>query len=191
MTIHQLVEGHVLAGVAIDDAQTTGLFPRSDWAYEVDNGDTSAGYAAWLESKIEMEADSVNDAIEMILHAAPRVFLGDGDPETYANAVLDAYNCLRALDDEAAERARSVLGMDPENFIFGEICRNLPDDALNDIGAIAHLGMVAFEGRCDQVKLDTAIHQFSQKYNIESDAITAARKRQGIETSHDLSGPEI
>ena len=30
-------------------------YPRSDWQYEVSNGDTSLGYDEWLEHKIESE----------------------------------------------------------------------------------------------------------------------------------------
>lgn len=28
-------------------------FPRADWQYEVGNGDTNLGYAAWLHAKLE------------------------------------------------------------------------------------------------------------------------------------------
>ena len=43
-------------------------FPRADWAYEVNEGDTNLGYAAWLLVKIEEAGPAEVYNVPMLYH---------------------------------------------------------------------------------------------------------------------------
>lgn len=189
MTVSKLVSDFILAGRSIDEVETTEIFPRSDWVYDVECDYTSASYHGWLESKIEQEVDDVTAGIERLFHAGPRLFMGDLDQKGMAEAVEEAFTAFRALDDETATQAMRILGCEERPLLFGETCRNLPEPVVADLGRIAHLAMVAFEGRCDQETIDLAIHQFGLTHGIENDEISAARMRQGIDDGESPQGP--
>ena len=155
------------------------LFPSRDWKYEVENGDTTAGMDVWLEGKVEIETDEAIDAIDRFLNISARPFIGDMSEIEFNEAVLDICGSLRILDDEAADRARQFLQKDPEDFVFGEICGNIPSDMIFDISRIMHLGMIAYEGRCSPEKMDEAIVAFADRHDVEAEAIQLTRSRLG------------
>ncbi|MFX4299914.1 hypothetical protein [Pseudosulfitobacter pseudonitzschiae] len=157
------------------------LFPQNDWRYEVDNGDTTAGYEGWLEGKIEIEIDEAVYAIERLLHIASRPFLGDMSEIEFNQAVIELCNSLRISDDEAADRARQFLQVEPEKLVFGEICGNIPSDMVFDLSRIMHLGMVAYEGRCDADKMDKTILDIADRHHIMGDDVTMVKVRLGLE----------
>ena len=181
MGIRDIVEGHLRGEAFQDPVEGNKLFPRGDWKYEVDNDDTSLGYEDWLDGKIEIEGDTAEYALERLLHAAPRAFIGDSDADQAAQIVEDVFVDFRARDEEAPVRARGLLCIEDSKFIFGETCRILPRDMLDDIGRIAHLGMVAHEGGTSQEMIDRAIHQLGLDYGITSEEVRLARRRQGID----------
>lgn len=157
------------------------LFPQNDWKYEVDNGDTSAGYDDWLEGKIETEVDEAVYEIDRILHIASRPFQGDMSEIEFNKAVLEICNALRISDDEAADRARQFLQVEPEELVFGEICGNIPSDMVFDMSRIMHLGMVAYEGRCDADKMDKTVLDVADRHQITGDTVTMVKVRLGLE----------
>lgn len=157
------------------------LFPREDWEYEVANEDTNAGHETWLDTKVEIEADQAEDAIKRLLHLAARPFIGDKSEIEFNREVLDICNELRISDDEAADRARSFLQIEPGKHVFGEICGNIPSDLVFDVSRIMHLGMVAYEGRCDADKMDKAIVDMAERHEITDEAVTLAKVRLGLE----------
>jgi hypothetical protein len=159
------------------------LFPVCDWRYEVDNGDTTAGYNLWLDDKVEFETDLACEAIERLLHIAARPFLGDMSEIEFNQAVLEICDTLRIADDEAADRARQFLQMEDvtEKLVFGEICGNVPSDIVFDVSRIMHLGMIAYEARCDADQMDRMILNFSERHELTCKAVTLAKVRLGIE----------
>ena len=183
--IRDIVEGHLRGKAFQDPVEGNGLFPRRDWKYEVDNDDTSLGYEDWLDGKIEIECDTAEHALERMLHAAPRAFLGDSDADQAAQIVEDVFVDFRARGEEAPVRARGLLVIEDRELIFGETCGILPRDMLDDIGRIAHLAMIAHEGGTSQELIDRAIHQFGLDYGIASEEVSLARRRQGIDPGDD------
>lgn len=189
MSVEKHVFDYILTGRPIEEVATTSVFPREDWSYDKQNDYTSADYQDWLEGKINQEADEVAAGIERLFQAAPRVLLGEQDEQGLAAAVEEAFNAFRALDDEAAVRARRILGFQERPLIFGETCRNLPEDVMSDLSRIGQLAFMALDGRCDQEKIDLAIHAFGITHGIENDEISAARMRQGINDGESPQGP--
>jgi hypothetical protein len=54
--VEELESEPLLQGLPIARlAQLAGRYPRSDWRYEVANGDTKLGYAEWIGHKYEAE----------------------------------------------------------------------------------------------------------------------------------------
>lgn len=69
-------------------------YPRSDWQYEVSNGDTKLGYAEWLEHKLEAEdEDERASPVERVYVSAP----GVDRPEPIAPAPILSNEKPRAL----------------------------------------------------------------------------------------------
>lgn len=157
------------------------LFPKADWRYEVDNGDSSAGYDDWLETKIEIETDEVMDAIERLCHVAARPYMGDMSEIEFNEVVLDICNALRISDDEAADRARQFLGEEHDKLFFGETCGAVPSEVTLDISRIIHLGMVAYEGRSSADQMDKVIVDFAEAHGLSCDPVQAALVRLGLE----------
>ncbi len=164
------------------------LFPRSDWRYEVDNGDTSLGWDAWLENKAEMEMADIEEAVGSLAHGASRTYRETPGLEAVARLVADSFNTLRMCDDEAYARAQQVLGKDhdPEELVFGETFCVLPEQARQDLSRLAHLGMVAWEGRADFEKIDRLIIAIHRRHGLAQETAEAAACRLDLE-SHELT----
>lgn len=164
-----------------DNTGEVELFPRADWRYEVDNGDTSHGYDGWLETKIEFEVSDIEQAIADIMHRAPRAFMTDGDEIAFNEAVINDFGILRMMDTEAPERAAQFLQKDIGVLIYGNTCGVLPTGLAEDVSRLAHLGMVAYEARSTTEAIDGLILEMAEKYGILNDAVGFARTRQGLE----------
>lgn len=183
MSLQQTIEDYLRTHIDAEGYHL--LFPRTDWARDCEEGNTNQGYRDWLDSKIEMEVDTVQDAITRLFHTAPRAFMGDMDEEQFNNIVLDTMSDLRCMDDEAADRARRFLGEDEEEekeFLFSETFQSAPDDIIQAVRRICHLGMVAHEGRSTPEKIDEAIVEFSKKFDMNTDETRAALIRLGQES---------
>ncbi|MEP3671273.1 MAG: hypothetical protein ABJN42_31630 [Roseibium sp.] len=175
------IEAHLMT--LVSNSGDVELFPREDWQTEVENGDTDASHEVWLETQIEIESDNIVDAIERLMHQAPRAFMTDGDEIAFNEIVLDVFGDLRMLDTEAPERARKFLQKDQKDFIYGETAGVLPDDLAQDMSRLAHLGMVAYEARTTPETIDGLIIEMSEKHNIDCDAVEAAKTRLGADES--------
>ena len=176
MGIREIVADHIRAKQG-DDV----LFPRKDWAYEVDNDDTTASYDDWHASKIETECDEVEQAVDRLLHGAPRVFIGDSTEVQFNQIVIDCFSTFRAENDEAPIRARGITCEEEPDYVFGNTCKVMPEDLQHALGRIAHQGMVAYEGRTEHEILDFLIHRLGKDFDINSDEIDAARSRLQID----------
>ena len=181
MKITTIIRDHLQSSAFANEEAGHRLFPIKDWKYEVDSDSTSRGYADWLENIIDSEAFDVDNAVERLLHGASRASFGDQTSEGFAAVVQDCFTVFRALDSEAADRARDTLGEEPRDLLFGETVRSLPLNFLAGLDRIAHLGMAFYEGRVTQEKVDQAIHEFGLAYDLESEEVDLARRRQGLE----------
>ena len=161
----------------VDNTGDVELFPRADWRYEVDNGDTHLGYDQWVEVRIEQEVWNIADAIENLMHRAPRAFMTDGDEIAFNRAVLDIFSELRMMDTEAPARAARFLQEDIGKLVYGETCGVLPTGLAEDVSRLAHLGMVAYEARTTPEEIDRLIVEMAVKHDISNDAVEMARLR--------------
>lgn len=164
------------------------MFPAEDWRYEVDNGDTTAGLGDWRDSQIEQYADDVEYRIVRLIHLAPRAFGTDGDQDAFNKAVVDFFDASR-LDDcesEAARRALSFLGEDDPEARYGARDAVYPEDLVNDIERLCHLGMVAYEGRAEEQTIREHIVAMAERHGIEGDDVALSRRFLGHE-----DGPEV
>lgn len=137
MTLRQTIEKHIANQFRAGEHY---LFPQVDWQREVEDGDTTASLAGWRATKVEIEADGAESAIDALLHLAPRPLAGDITQEDFNQRILSICSDLRMLDAEVADRARQTLQEVEETFVFGSICGNVPKQMEQGVSRIAHLG---------------------------------------------------
>ncbi len=177
MTLNSTIKSHLESFK--ENAEGHKLFPREDWRYEVDNGDTSLGYDEWLSDKIDFEVDDVVDAIDRFIYRGCKAADGEISEIEHNRDVIDTFSTMRIIDDEAVDRANGFLGETHEKPAFGESFGSVPADLAADISRIAHLGMVFFEGRCTADKLTAVMVETADKYKISGSGVDAARARAG------------
>lgn len=129
-----------------DDVEGHKLFPRADWRYEVENGDTSLGYEDWLEDKIGFEAQDVLDAVMTLIDEANAASWLSISEIQFAQTVLDSFSTMRIYDDAPVFRAAGFLRKELETPVFGEVFGAVPPEIAQLVSQLADAGMGWYEG---------------------------------------------
>jgi len=109
------------------------LFPRLDWMYEVENGDTTASFDDWRSSQIEAEAETAASAVDRLV----RKINEKADQKDINHAAIDMASDLRMMDSDFVVAAGYRREKNHQEWLFGERCCVVPADVRAEIEAVA------------------------------------------------------